>query len=138
VDGFGEFLFLGSGRRLLPEPCELRLRGRTTTSLSQEWHTAETFLTPLFRDAQPHRDLEDLHPMIHFIDAMDMIGRVHSLGATPVDLNNPREVDQRSALTRGMHATLRRWFNDLPPHVRNVNGNLTAAVVLTVGCSSHS
>jgi hypothetical protein len=70
--------------------------------------------------------------MIHFIDAMDMIGRVHMLGATPVDLNNPREVDQRSALSRGMQATLKRWFNDLPPQIRSADADLTSAIVLTV------
>lgn len=111
-----------------------RLPSSDEAWISSEWHIAETFVTPLFRDNLPLRNTESLHPMIHFIDAMDMIGRVHMLGATPVDLNNPREVDQRSALSRGMQATLKRWFFDLPPQIRSVNGDLTSAIVLTHSC----
>ncbi len=114
---------------------EARLTKSSSLTLrpEQNWFTTETFLTPMFRDAAPSRNFDDLHPMVHFIDAMDLIGRVHALGATFYDVQNPREVDQRASLTRGMHAAARRWFNELPPQVRDMDDVLSSSLVLTVG-----
>lgn len=97
------------------------------------WAQSEWFTTPLFRpvlhrDAVPDRTI--LSPMAYLVEALDLLGRSHTLQSRTVEANDSREVEHRKDMTMTLTSAAKRWFNDLP--LRNMEPSSMTLVIQAI------
>ncbi|BEI94281.1 uncharacterized protein CcaverHIS019_0607400 [Cutaneotrichosporon cavernicola] len=80
--------------------------------LGTEWQTTPLFKPVLHRDAVP--DPSQLSPMAYLVEALDLLGRAHTLQTRTVEPNDARQVEHRKDMTMTLTTAARRWFADLP------------------------
>lgn len=56
-----------------------------------------------------------LSPLAFVVEALDLLGRAHTLHTRSVDPNDLREIDDRKDMTMTITAAATRWFGNLPP-----------------------
>ncbi|CAK9782693.1 hypothetical protein CC85DRAFT_92279 [Cutaneotrichosporon oleaginosum] len=78
-----------------------------------EWHTTPLYTPVLHRDAPPNP--AQLSPMAYLVEALDLLGRAHTLQTRTVEPSDAREVEHRKDMTMTLTSAARRWFSDLPP-----------------------
>lgn len=78
----------------------------------QQWHSAPLFKPVLHRDAHP--DPSALSPMAYLVEALDLLGRSHSLQSRVIEANDAREVEHRKDMVMTLTSAAKRWFGDLP------------------------
>ncbi|TXT08628.1 hypothetical protein VHUM_02756 [Vanrija humicola] len=76
------------------------------------WHTAPLFKPVLHRDAHP--DTSALSPMAYLVEALDLLGRSHSLQSRVLEAHDAREVEHRKDMVMTLTAAAKRWFADVP------------------------
>jgi hypothetical protein len=52
--------------------------------------------------------------MAYLVEALDLLGRAHTLQSRTVEANDSREVELRKDMTMTLTSAARRWFADLP------------------------
>jgi hypothetical protein len=59
-------------------------------------------------------DPTSLSPFAYLVEALDLLGRSHTLQSETIDPNDARAVDRRRDGSLSLSGAARRWFGDLP------------------------
>ncbi|KAJ9117488.1 hypothetical protein QFC22_004338 [Naganishia vaughanmartiniae] len=82
-----------------------------------EWFQSDTFMSPLNLYGRSSASLATLHPSAFFIEALDLLGRAHSLQSRPVDMQDPRAMESRRDATSAITSAAKRWYHDIQPAI---------------------
>lgn len=100
---------------------------------TQDWFTAPLFKPFLHRDIVPDRSV--LSPMAYLVEALDLLGRSHTLQSRVVEPNDAREVEHRKDMTMTLTSAAKRWFAELP--LKDLEpGSMTLVIVSLEACVS--
>lgn len=93
--------------------ADIRRRLPSTDALwaGSAWQQAPFFAPVLHRDRFTASELAQLSPMAFLIEAVDLLGRAHTLQSRP-DADQGEEFKRDAAIT--LSASARRWYQDLP------------------------
>lgn len=78
----------------------------------QEWVSTPVF-RPIPHLLAPH-DPAILSPFAYLVEALDLLGRSHTLQSQTIDPNDARAVDRRRDSSVTLSSAAKRWFGDLP------------------------
>lgn len=96
-------------------------------------------MTPLFKPVL-HREggpnPATLSPMAYLVEALDLLGRAHSLQSRVVESNDNREVEHRKDMTMTLTSAAKRWFAALPLATMEQN-SMTLVIVSTAIISTN-
>jgi hypothetical protein len=59
-------------------------------------------------------DTSDLSPLAFVIEALDLLGRAHTLQSRVVEANDAREIESRRDMSMTLSSAAKRWFAGLP------------------------
>ncbi|KAJ9098194.1 hypothetical protein QFC21_004523 [Naganishia friedmannii] len=82
-----------------------------------EWFQSDTFMSPLSLYGRSSASLATLHPSAFFVEALDLLGRAHSLQSRPVDMQDPRAMESRRDATSAITSAAKRWYHDIQPAI---------------------
>lgn len=74
-------------------------------------------MSPLNLYGRSSASLATLHPSSFFIEALDLLGRAHSLQSRPVDMQDPRAMESRRDATSAITSAAKRWYHDIQPAI---------------------
>ena len=77
----------------------------------QEWHQTPLFKPVLHRDVTPNPT--SLSPLSHLVEALDLLGRAHTLQSQVIEPGDTRAVEVRRDMSMTISSAARRWFGDL-------------------------
>lgn len=90
------------------------------------------FLTPVFRPI-PHLltppDPTILSPFAYLVEALDLLGRAHTLQSQTFDASDARAVDRRRDASVTLTSAAKRWFSDLIVIREGPQGALSLMIV---------
>jgi len=66
--------------------------------------------------------------MAYLVEALDLLGRAHTLQSRTVEVNDAREVELRKDMTMTLTSAAKRWFAELPLADWEV-GSMTLVIV---------
>ncbi|WVR05478.1 hypothetical protein IAU60_002494 [Kwoniella sp. DSM 27419] len=82
------------------------------------WTRGEWFQAPLFRSWVQREnfplDLSDVSPMAYIVEALDLLGRAHTLQSQPLDPGDIRGLEGRKDMTMQLTAAAKRWMAGVP------------------------
>jgi hypothetical protein len=78
----------------------------------QEWHQTPTFKPVLHREFTP--DPKTLSPLAYLVEALDLLGRAHTLQSQVIEPGDIRAVEVRRDQSMTITSAARRWFGELP------------------------
>lgn len=80
-------------------------------------HNQEWYITPTFRPIphllSPHDPIQ-LSPFAYLVEALDLLGRSHTLQGQTIDPGDARAVERRRDSSISLSSAARRWYGDLP------------------------
>ncbi|RSH92069.1 hypothetical protein EHS25_008481 [Saitozyma podzolica] len=77
-----------------------------------EWFFAPSFKPVLHRDLVPDHSV--LSPMAYLVEALDLLGRAHTLQSQIIEPGDARAVEIRKDVTMTLTSAAKRWYSDLP------------------------
>jgi hypothetical protein len=77
----------------------------------QEWHQTPPFKPVLHRDTTP--DPSTLSPLSHLVEALDLLGRAHTLQSQVIEPGDTRAVEVRRDMSMTITSAARRWFGEV-------------------------
>ncbi|WVQ99018.1 hypothetical protein IAU59_006150 [Kwoniella sp. CBS 9459] len=78
-----------------------------------EWFQAPQFQSWLVRDGYP-LDMTVVSPMAFLVEALDLLGRAHTLQSQPLEPGDLRAVEGRKEVTLQLTAAAKRWMAGIP------------------------
>ncbi|KAK8869490.1 hypothetical protein IAR55_000055 [Kwoniella newhampshirensis] len=78
-----------------------------------DWYQTPPFRSVLHRDPS-ELDLDDVSPMAYLVEALDLLGRAHTLQSQMLEPGDARGLEARKDMTMTLTTTAKRWFVNLP------------------------
>nr|XP_031861042.1 uncharacterized protein CI109_003402 [Kwoniella shandongensis]KAA5528114.1 hypothetical protein CI109_003402 [Kwoniella shandongensis] len=78
-----------------------------------DWYQTPPFRSVLHRDPS-ELDLDDISPMAYLVEALDLLGRSHTLQTQMLEPGDARGLEARKDMTMTLTTTAKRWFVNLP------------------------
>ena len=85
---------------------------REVVADDQDWYITPTF-RPIPHLLSPH-DPVQLSPFAYLVEALDLLGRSHTLQGQTIDPSDARAVERRRDSSISLSSAARRWYGDLP------------------------
>ncbi|WWD01064.1 hypothetical protein V866_008002 [Kwoniella sp. B9012] len=78
-----------------------------------DWHQSPPFRSIFQRDTL-YFDLDDVSPMAYLVEALDLLGRAHTLQSQMLEPGDARAMSNRKDKTLQLTAATKRWFANAP------------------------
>ncbi|WRT67477.1 uncharacterized protein IL334_004449 [Kwoniella shivajii] len=78
-----------------------------------EWHQSPSFRS-IFQRESIYFDLDDVSPMAYLVEALDYLGRAHTLQTQMLEPGDSRGMEERKEKVTGLTNTTKRWFANAP------------------------
>ncbi|WWC60752.1 uncharacterized protein I303_103328 [Kwoniella dejecticola CBS 10117] len=78
-----------------------------------DWHQSPPFRS-IFQRETLYFDLDDVSPMAYLVEALDLLGRAHTLQSQMLEPGDSRAMNNRKDKTLALTASTKRWFANAP------------------------
>jgi hypothetical protein len=96
--------------------------------MKKEWFHTPTFKPVLHREFTP--DPTVLSPLAYLVEALDLLGRAHTLQSQVIEPGDTRAVEVRRDQSMTISSAAKRWFNDLP--IKDRQDSMSLMIVSTL------
>lgn len=96
--------------------------------IKKEWFHTPTFKPVLHREFTP--DPTVLSPLAYLVEALDLLGRAHTLQSQVIEPGDTRAVEVRRDQSMTISSAAKRWFNDLP--IKDRQDSMSLMIVSTL------
>ncbi|WVW82740.1 hypothetical protein I302_104751 [Kwoniella bestiolae CBS 10118] len=90
-----------------------RLPCSDTVWARSDWHQSPPFRS-IFQRETLYFDLDDVSPMAFLVEALDLLGRAHTLQSQMLEPGDARAMSNRKDKTLQLTASTKRWFANAP------------------------
>jgi hypothetical protein len=98
----------------------------------QEWYQAPKFKPVLHRDLPP--DPSTLSPLAYLVEALDLLGRAHTLQSQVIEPGDIRAVEVRKDQTMTLTSSAKRWFGDLGSGLKEAYRQDSMTLMIVSSC----